>query len=149
MFQAYSLPTNIATYWFSTTVSNLSVYVDGKRDPRVYELTPGTRLAQLIRHINANELEGYTYIYYALVFVPGGFLLGIATRRLTKLGVRETLVLVFAIVMPSILLETLLVRISGRPFSIFNVFLSVLFLIAGVIWINADRRLPQAAKMTN
>jgi hypothetical protein len=32
---------------------------------------------------------------------------------------------------------------------IFNVFLSVLFLIAGVIWINADRRLPQAAKMTN
>jgi glycopeptide antibiotics resistance protein len=129
--------------------SNLSVYVDGKRAPRRYELTPGAPLAQIIRHINAIELEGYTYIYYALVFVPGGFLLGIATRRLTQVGVRETLVMALAIFMPSIFLETLLVRISGRPFSLFNVFLSILFLIAGVIWINADRRLPQAARMTN
>jgi hypothetical protein len=129
--------------------SNLSVYVDGKRAPRKYELTPGAPLAQIIRHINAIELEGYTYIYYALVFVPGGFLLGIVTRRLTQPGVREALVMALAIVMPSILLEMLLVRISGRPFSLFNVFLSILFLIAGVIWINADRRLPQAARMTN
>src|ERR1700747_1330812 len=43
--------------------SNLSVYVDGKRAPREYELTPGAPLAQLIRHTNALELEGYTYIY--------------------------------------------------------------------------------------
>ena len=144
MFQAYSLPTNIATYWFSTTVSNLSVYVDGKRDPRVYELTPGTRLAQLIRHINANEVEGYTYIYYALVFVPGGVLLGLAARRLTTLDVRGKLVMMLAM-MPSILLEMLLVRISGRPFSLFNVSLSALFAIAGLIWINADRQRLQAA----
>jgi len=127
--------------------SNLSVYIDGKRDPRRYELTPGASLAQLIRHIKTNELEGYTYIYYALVFVPGGVLLGIAARRPSTLGVRETLFLMLAIVTPSILLEMLLVRISARAFSLFNVFLSVLFVIAGLIWINAGRQRPQAATM--
>jgi VanZ family protein len=125
--------------------TNLSVYIDGKRDPRRYELTPGASLAQLIRHIKTNELEGYTYIYYALVFVPGGVVLGIAARRLTKPGVRETLVLVLAMVVPSILLEMLLGRISGRAFSLFNVFLSALFMIAGLVWINAGRQRRQAA----
>ena len=69
--------------------SNLSVYIDGKRDPRRYELTPGTPLAQLVRHIKTNELEGYTYIYYALVFVPGGVLLGLAARRLKRWSVKR------------------------------------------------------------
>lgn len=125
--------------------SNLSVYINGKRDNRMYELTPGVPLAQLIRHIKANELEGYTYVYYALVFVPSGILLGLAARRLIPLGVGEKLALVFAIVIPSILLEMLLVRISGRALSLANVFLSALLVIAGFIWINADRRLPQVA----
>jgi glycopeptide antibiotics resistance protein len=120
--------------------SNLSVYLDGKRDPRRYELTPGTPLAQLVRHIKTSELEGYTYIYYALVFVPLGVLLGLAARRLTSLNVRGTLPMMLAIVMPSIFLEMLLVRISCRPFSLFNVFLSVLLMTAGIIWINADRK---------
>jgi VanZ family protein len=123
--------------------SNLSVYIDGKRDPRRYELTPGAPLAQLIRHIKTSELEGYTYIYYALVFLPGGVLLGLAARRLTALDVREILVLMLAIVMPPVFLEMLLVWISGRPFSLFNVFLSALFVIAGIIWINADRQLEK------
>jgi hypothetical protein len=116
------------------------VYIDGKRDPRRYELTPGAPLAQIIRHIKTIELEGYTYIYYALVFVPGGVLLGLAARRLTSLDVKGTLAMMLAIVMPSIFLEMLLVRISSRPFSLFNVFLSVLLMTAGIIWINADRK---------
>jgi hypothetical protein len=125
--------------------SNLSVHIDGTRDPRRYELTPGAPLAQLIRHIKTNELEGYTYIYYILVFFPGGVLFGLTARRLTTLGIREMLVLVLAIVMPSIFLEFLLVRISGRAFSLFNVFLSALLVIAALIWVNADRQRPQAA----
>ena len=127
--------------------SNLSVYIDGKRTSRMYELTPGAPLAQLIRHIKTNELEGYTYIYYALVFVPGGVLLGFAARRLITLGLKEMLVLALAIVMSCIFLEMLLVRISGRAFSLFNVFLSTLFVIAGLVWINAGRQRPRAATM--
>jgi hypothetical protein len=128
--------------------SNVAVYIDGKRDPRRYELTPGAPLAQLIRHIKTIELEGYTYIYYVLVFVPGGVLLGLVARRLARLEVKEVLVLTLAVVVPSIFLEMCLVRISGRAFSLFNVFLSVLFVIAGVIWINADRQLEKFGAST-
>lgn len=118
--------------------STLSVYVDGKRDTRMFELTPGATLAQLVRHTKTNELEGYTYIYYALVFVPGGILLGFILRRMTVPGVRETVFLATAFILPCILLEIILVRVSGRAFSFRNVFLSFLFVIAGLLWINAD-----------
>ena len=119
--------------------SNLMVYVDGKRDPRRYELTPGVPIAQIVRHIKVNELEGYTYIYYALVFVPGGVLLGLATRRI-KWRVKEALSLVVALVLPCIILEMILIKVSGRAFSFGNVFVSAFFTIAGFLWINADRQ---------
>ena len=73
------------TYSVSYDGSNLVVYIDGKRDPRRYEFTPGVPLAQIIRHIKVNELEGYTYIYYALVFIPGGVLLGLDYKA-NKMG---------------------------------------------------------------
>jgi hypothetical protein len=120
--------------------SNLSVYIDGKREPRTYELTPGAPLAQLIRHIKTNELEGYSYIYYALVFVPGGILLGVAVRRLTAWGVQEALSVGTVLVLPSITLEIILDRVSGRPFSFGNVLLSLLLALAAAMWIDADRR---------
>jgi hypothetical protein len=85
-------------------------------------------------------LEGYSYIYYALVFVPGGILLGVAVRRLNAWGVQEVLLVGIMIVLPGISLEIILVRVSGRPFSFGNVLLSLLLAIAGAMWINADRR---------
>jgi VanZ like family len=124
--------------------SNLVVYIDGKRDPRRYEFTPGVPLAQIIRHIKVNELEGYTYIYYALVFIPGGVLLGLTTRR-TRWGVQEALSLTIALVLPCIILEMPLVRVSGRAFSFANVVLSALLAIAGFAWINADRQRSRPA----
>jgi len=124
--------------------SNLVAYIDGKRDSRRYEFTPGVPLAQIVRHIKVNELEGYTYIYYALVFVPAGVLLGLTTRR-TRWGVQEALSLAIALVLPCIILEMTLVRVSGRAFSFANIVLSALFAIAGFAWINADRQRSRPA----
>jgi glycopeptide antibiotics resistance protein len=126
--------------------SNLVVYIDGKRDPRRYELTPGVPLAQLIRHIRVNELEGYTYIYYALVFIPGGVLLGLTTRRM-RLRAQKWLSLMIALVLPCIILELILVRVSGRAFSFGNVFVSALFTVAGFVWINVDWQRSRPATM--
>jgi glycopeptide antibiotics resistance protein len=126
--------------------SNLGVYIDGKRDSRRYEVGPGAPIAQVIRHIKVNELEGYTYIYYALVFVPGGVLLGLAASRL-RWRVHEILSLAIAFALPCMILETILVKVSGRAFSFANVFVSVLFMIAGLFWINADRQRSQSAAM--
>jgi VanZ family protein len=124
--------------------SNLVAYIDGKRDPRRYEFTPGVPLAQIVRHIKVNELEGYTYIYYALVFIPAGVLLGLTTRR-TRWGVQEAVSLAIALVLPCIILEMTLVRVSGRAFSLANIALSALFAIAGFAWINADRQRSRPA----
>ena len=120
--------------------SSLSVYIDGKRDPRRYELTPGVPLAQLIRHIKTNELEGYTYIYYALVFIPGGVLLGIVMRQTKSWSVISTLVLTTALVLPPVCLELVLVRVSGRALSLGNFLLSVLLATGGMLWINLGRQ---------
>jgi hypothetical protein len=128
--------------------SNLVAYIDGKRDPRRYEFTPGVPLAQVVRHIKVNELEGYTYIYYALVFVPGGALLGLTARR-TRRGGKETLSLTIGLGLPCIILELILVRVSGRAFSFANVVLSALFAIAGFVWINADWRRSRPATVAS
>ncbi len=98
----------------------------------------------MIRHIKVNELEGYTYIYYALVFIPGGVLLGLTTRRI-RWRAQKSLSLAIALVLPCIILEMILVRVSGRAFSFGNVFLSALFATAGFVWINADRRRSRRA----
>ena len=126
--------------------SNLMIHIDGKRDVRRFEITPGAPLAQIVRHIKVNELEGYTYIYYALVFIPGGVLIGLTARRI-RWGVQEALSLTIALVLPCIILEMILVRVSGRAFSFGNLFLSALFTIAGFVWIDADRRWSLPAAM--
>ena len=129
--------------------SKLSVYLDSKRDPRVYELTPGVPLAQLIRHVKTAELEGYTYIYYALVFVPLGVLLGIVVRPVSPWNVMNVLVLAIAFVLPSVCLELLLVRVSGRGVLLGNVLLSVLFALGAALWINSDRQQQAGSAATD
>jgi hypothetical protein len=48
------------------------------------------------------------------------------------------------IVLPTIFLEILLVRVCGREFSVGNICLSILFGVAGLKWLGADRQLPTA-----
>jgi hypothetical protein len=42
-------------------------------------------------------------------------------------------------------LEVVLVRVSGRPFSLVNVLLSIVLTMAGILWINSDGRTPHQA----
>jgi glycopeptide antibiotics resistance protein len=125
---------------FSYDGSNLSLYIDGKKNPRIYQLTPGTGLAQLFRRIKTSELEGYNYIYYALLFIPGGSLIGIAARRITMQNLNPALALVIGLLIPAIFFELMLIWISGRMFSFVNIVLSILLAISGSLWISADRR---------
>ena len=124
---------------FSYDGSNLSLYIDGKKNPNNYQLTPGTGLAQLFRRVKPSELEGYNYIYYALLFIPGGSLIGIVARRISMQRLDEMLILVIGLLIPAVLFEFMLIFISGRIFSIGNLLLSILLGIGGSLWINADR----------
>jgi hypothetical protein len=119
--------------------SNLSLFLDGKREPLTYCLGPGTALAKSMRLVKPAELEGYNYIYYILIFCLPGAILGIAARNLPAPRVVAFLRLASVILILAILLEWILVSTSGRSFSFDYLGLSVLFAAGGYLWINIDR----------
>jgi hypothetical protein len=119
--------------------SNLSLFLDGKREPLTYRLGPGTALAKSVRLVKSAELEGYNYIYYILIFCLPGAILGIAARNVTPLKFAARVWLACWFLVPAFLLEWLLVSTSGRSFSFDYRGLSVLFAVGGYVWINLDR----------
>lgn len=119
--------------------ANLNLFIDGQRRGRTYELGPGAALAKLIRHIKTPELEGYQYLFCALVFIPTGCLLGLTWRTMTSRWLVKVSLLLPAFILPSVILEAMLVHVSGRAVSIEDVWLSILLAAAGSLWINVDR----------
>jgi hypothetical protein len=130
---------------YSYDGSNLSLYIDGELQPARYKLGPAAALAVFLRRVKPNELSGYHDIYYALVFFLGGVLLGMVARRLARNKLAGYLILGMVTLAVPLFLELVLVRVSGRWFSFANVLLSIGLLIAGAVWINADRRSIQSA----
>jgi hypothetical protein len=108
--------------------------------PRPDRLGPGTGLARLFRRVKTSELEGYHHLYYTGVFLPAGFLLGIAARRQTSRIPGDSLWLFVGLVLPPLLLELILVQVSGRSVSPRYMIFSLLLAVGGSLWINADRR---------
>ena len=131
---------------YSYDGSKLSLYIDGKAVASPYRLGPGAVLAHVIRRIKPSELDGYHDIYYALVFLPAGLALGIVARAGQGHRMAAWLFLGLALIVPSLLLECLLIAVSGRTFSPGSVFLAVALMTFGAVWINADgprqRRAP-------
>jgi glycopeptide antibiotics resistance protein len=125
---------------FSYDGSDLSLFIDGAKEPPIYRLGPGTGLARLIRLVRPSELEGYNYIYLILVFLPQGILLGIAARRLNLRNPATSSLLAAAFLLPPLVLELILSRVSGRPVSSGYIALSVCIAIAGSLWINVHPR---------
>jgi len=92
----------------------------------------------LLRKVRPAELEGYYDIYYVLVFFPAGIVLGLATRAPFRPNLSILLAFVLNLLLPVVLLEFILVSVSGRPVSTWNLFLSFSLLIAGFLWIRSD-----------
>jgi glycopeptide antibiotics resistance protein len=144
-FPGVFTPGRIRDIVYSYDGSNLSLFIDGIREPLTYRLGPGTALARFLRAVRPSELEGYNYIYYILVFFPAGAILGIAARNLIPLNFSAFSWLAVGIIIPAFLLEWILVLTSGRSPSIAYIGLSVLLAVGGSLWINIGRpaRLPR------
>ena len=119
--------------------SNLSVYIDGKRQPTHYRFGPGTALVTFLRKAKLGELNGYEYIYYALLFFPAGALVGIVTRRFRPSTSLKFVAGVMMIVLVPLILEATLARVGGSSFSGSRLALSFVFYAARAAWINAGR----------
>jgi len=121
---------------FDGTSTNL--FVDGKKHSGSYQLGPGAALARFIRHLKTQELEGYRYVFYVLVFFPVGCLVGLAWGTMTAHWLGR-LSLLLALILFSVTLEAVLLHVSDRAVSLNNIWLSILLAAGGSLWINADR----------
>jgi VanZ family protein len=124
---------------FSYDGSNLSLFVDGVKIPDVYRLGPGTRFAALMRTPRTAELDVYNYIYETLIFFPAGVLIGLAAFRKSSRNVARYLLIVVGFLLPPYLYERILSGVSGRAESLESMFLCFILIVAGSLWINADR----------
>lgn len=124
---------------FSYDGSNLSLFIDGRERGSGYDLGPPAALARTIRNIKTLELPGYRFIFYAVIFFPAGSLLGLSWRKTSGHRIARAALIFFGFLLPPLLLELLLTRIAGRPLSVEDLFLSILFAAAGGLWVNADR----------
>ncbi|MGH9828672.1 MAG: hypothetical protein ACREDR_36085, partial [Blastocatellia bacterium] len=134
----------ISDVLYSYDGSDLSLYINGREYPPMYRLGPATGLARLLRPAKTNELEGYNYIFYALVFFPGGCLLGLAARREDLKRAAGRIMLTLGLVLPPCVFEFVLAHVSGRALSAANAILSLLLIVAGSVWVNADRKLASS-----
>lgn len=125
---------------YSYDGSVLTLYVDGKLAAAPYRLGPGAAAAHLLRRIRPSELDGYEDVYYALVFIPAGIALGILARGARGRGVAMWLFVGLALIAPPVLLEWLLILVSGKSLWVGNVILWVALLAGSALWINADGR---------
>ncbi len=131
-------PNQLRNILYSYDGADLSLYVDGKRAGFPYRLGPGAALARFLRWVRPKELDGYSDIYYAMVFVPAGVALGIFLKAGRAQGAGAWLFFALALIVPPLLLEYLLIAVSGRTFSPGNVVLCTALSAAGALWINAE-----------
>jgi glycopeptide antibiotics resistance protein len=121
---------------FSYDGSNLSLFIDGQKHRSTYVLGPGAALATTIRRIKTAELQGYEYVFYALVFVPAGCLLGCRWRKMPAQPFGRFLLVMLGFVLPAVLFEIILVRVGGQGISPGNVALAILMVCLGSLWVN-------------
>ena len=128
--------------WYSYDGGNLLLYLDGKKTRTEYVVGPGAGLARLIHRLKPGELGGYNYGFYALVFCVAGALLGLfAPTGDSRLKLRMVVLEAAAIALGALILELVLVRVTGRNISQGNLVLSVVLGLAALLWARSDKQI--------
>ncbi len=120
--------------------SDAFLYLDGNRVPQAYRLSPGASLMHTFYFIRPLDLDGCIIVYETLIFLPVGLLIGAAVRKWSRQKSFSLWMLALGWALPAVLLEVLLVWVSGRRIWLGNIALSLVFGLAGMLLINADRR---------
>ena len=120
--------------------SDAIVYLNGNRHPRTYRLTPGAAFAHVFGPIQTTALTGYCVVFETLVFIPAGILIGLAARKWPAGAHPYIWMFSLGAVLPSVLLEMVLVYVSGGEFWFRDVSISIFLAVIGILLINGDRR---------
>jgi glycopeptide antibiotics resistance protein len=120
--------------------SDAFIYLDGNRVSREYRLSPGASLFHHFDFIETGALGGYITVYETLVFFPAGLLLGMSLRKWGNQNISSRWMIALGWILPAALFELFLVEVSGRRIWTGNITLALVFGLAGMLLINADRR---------
>jgi glycopeptide antibiotics resistance protein len=123
----------------SSDGSKVSLYVDGKKESRNYYLSPGAALAHKFSRIYTFDTDGYLVLYDTLIFCPAGMLLGTIARKEPSRMPAGRFLLFLGLLLPSALYQFILVWVSGKSVSWWEILLCVLLTLLGAWFINADR----------
>ena len=138
------VPDQVRNLLISYDGSRLALYVDGRKEGRPYELGPGAGLAALPHGIKSGELDGYHHIFYAIVFFPPGCLLGLGWGKLVSQAGPRLAVMLLGMLVAPVLFEICLAFGGSASVWLGNIALSMLFALAGALWINADTHRPES-----
>ena len=123
----------------SSDGSNVSLYMDGKKASRNYHLSPGAAFIHKFARIYTYSMDGYLVVYDTLIFFPAGILLGMMAREEASRSPAWRLVLVLGVLLPPVLYQLILVRVSGKSVSWLEIILCLMLTLLGAWFINADR----------
>lgn len=119
--------------------SDAFIYLDGNRVPRTYRLSPGAAFMHSFLFIRTLDLEGCVIVFETFIFLPAGLLIGATLRKYFSQKIFVGWMLALGWIFPAVLLEILLAGMSGRRILDENLALSLVFGMAGILMINADR----------
>ena len=94
-------------------------------------------------------MDGYLVLYDTLIFFTAGILLGTIARKDPSQALPWRLPLFLGILLPPVLYQFILVRVSGKSVSWREIILCLMLTLLGAWFINADRgegvlfRVPQ------
>jgi glycopeptide antibiotics resistance protein len=121
--------------------SVLKLYVDKSENFHYIELTPGTALFSYIFPRRAYSSQIFKSSYYGAIFIPLGFFLGAIAIKIYR-GKLIFHIIFFSggILLPSFLLESILVFGGRRNFCLENVLLSMGIMLAAMLTVRALTR---------
>jgi VanZ like family len=124
----------------------VSLFVDGRDYGHTYEFGPGVALAHYFRRIKTQELPGYGYIFYAIIFFPIGCLVGFAWRKTYRRWIGRFCFIAGCWLLPAVVLEWVLADAASRSISPWDICFAALIALAGTLWMNADRNYSRSMR---
>lgn len=119
--------------------SNLRLFVDGLQHSYLFKLTPEVMLFKYFLpvsdwriHLNSTVVWFYALLYYGLVFVPLGLLLGLIVALEQNPQIRAALMVGGFLILP-LVLETSLAIARGAGVNLANLLLSAGLLLGGFL----------------
>lgn len=124
-----SFPKNLIITYDGSLVR---IFVENISNYHKFELTPLTALFSFYFDLKASHLRIYKILYYAMIFIPLGFLLSLSLKKMHKPLIIKVIGTIGVVLFACSTLEGLLTFVSGKNLSLENLFISIVF--TSIFW---------------